>query len=74
VAATATAALAALDVFSAPAEIFSLQQVSAAPRLEPDRVASHSSLEYTGADAAENAVAYDRELLVRLACEHATIF
>lgn len=73
-AATATAALAALDVFSAPAEIFSLQHAPAAPLLEPDRVANRSSLEYTVAEAAEDAVAYDRELLVRLACEHATIF
>jgi O-succinylbenzoate synthase len=74
VSATATAALASLDVFSAPAEIFSLQHQLAAPLLEPDRVASRSSLEYTAAGAANGTVTYDRELLVRLASEHATVF
>lgn len=74
VAAASTAALAAFDLFSAPAEIFSLQSDSAAASLEPDRVARRSSLEYTAADAAASAVTYDREQLVQLANEHATIF
>lgn len=74
VAATATAALAGLGLFSAPAEIFSLQQTLAAPTVQPNQVASRASLRYTAEQAGQGTSTYDRAELARLASEHATIF
>jgi hypothetical protein len=74
VAASAAAALAALGIFSAPAEVFSIQHSPSGAFGEPNRAACWPALQYAGCAADEPRATYDRTHLQRLASEHATIF